>query len=111
MTLDENAIKEKLATTFPALTDANRKILANYLYKNPKKWSEDAEKFKDDVNKLIPEAYAASMRSSFALFGGMIAVAIIMIIGIIWWVITIFMKKNNKNIIDDPETVNSAFVS
>lgn len=103
-------IETKLKTSFMGLTDSNITILAHYLHKYPKKWRSDDENFVSDVNKLFPEAFAYNMRPSNALFGAIITIFIVMLIGILWWVITLFMKKNNKNVVNDPSFVNPNFI-
>lgn len=101
-------IEEKLLQNFSTLEKSNITTLAYYLYKNPSKWAE--ETFAADVNKLMPEAFAYNMKPSNALFGAIIAISVMLLIGLIWWVVTIFIKKNNKNVLNDPSVVNPAFI-
>ncbi|WBR61470.1 complex immune system [Drosophila suzukii associated hytrosavirus 1] len=106
--LSEKDIEKLLKTEFPNLSDANLSTLAHYMYKFPKKWSK--ETLKVDANKLMPEAYAYNMRPSNALFGAIIAIIVILLIGVIWWVVAIFMKKNNKNVLGNPVGVNPEYM-
>lgn len=106
----QTQIEEKLKTNFTGLNDSNITILAHYLYKNPKKWSQDDDKFVNDVNKLIPEAFAHNMMPSNALFGAIIAILVVLLIGLIWWVVTIVVKKNKNAVLPDPSIVNPAFI-
>lgn len=103
-------IEAKIKEKFSGLTDANITTLAHYLYKYPTKWRSADEFFVDDVNKLVPDALAANMRPSNALMGAMIAVFVIMLLALLWWVFTVFLKKNNKNVLADPNIVNPAFI-
>lgn len=109
-TLTQVELEAKLKTDFAGLSDSNITILANYLHKNPKKWRSDNQFFVTDVNKLIPEAFAYNMRPSNLLFGAIITILIFMLVGIMWWVITLFIKKNNKNVVNDPGFVNTNFI-
>lgn len=108
--MTQNEIQDRIRGNFINLSDSNVTILSHYLHKYPKKWRADEEYFVDDVNKLIPEAFAYNLRPANALFGAMIAIFIIMLIGVFWWVITLFIKKNNKNVINDPGFVNPNFI-
>lgn len=108
--LTQADIETKLKASFTGINDSNVTILAHYLYKNPKKWRSDDANFVADVNKLIPEAYAHNMKPSNALFGALIAIFIILICGLLWWVITMFVKRNNTNVLNDPSVVNPAFI-
>lgn len=103
-------IESKLKTHFAKLNNSNVTLLAHYLYKYPQKWRATDDYFVDDVNKLIPEAYAYNMRPSNALFGAIIAILIIMLIGLIWWVVVIAMKKNKNVVLPDPNIINPSFI-
>lgn len=109
-TLSEAEIDAKLRASFTGLSDSNITILMHYLYKYPAKWRSEDEFFLEDVNKLLPEAFAYNMRPSNALFGAVITIVIILLIGIVWWIISAFTKKNNKNVLNDPTIVNPAFI-
>lgn len=108
--LSQIDIETKLKESFTGISASNITILAHYMYKNKKKWSADSKNFITDVNKLIPEAYAYNMKTSNVLFGSIITICIILLIGLIWWVISIFIKKNKKNILDDPIIVNPVYI-
>lgn len=106
MTKEE--IEQQLKTNFPNLSEKNRTILINYMLKNTKKWKK--EEFNESVNKLMPEAFASNLRPSNALFGAIIAVIVILLIGVIWWVVSMLVKKNDKNVLNDPTIVNPTFI-
>lgn len=108
--LTQKQIEEKLKTKFQGITDANISILGHYMYNNPKKWKSDDENFLKDANTLMSDAFSSNMRPSNMLFGAVIAIIIIIVIAIIWWAISLFMNKNNKNILNDPSTVNNNFI-
>ena len=101
-------LEKKIKETFVGMDDSNVTIIAHYLNKYPKKWK--SETFKDDVNKLLPEAFAYNMRPSNTLMGAVIAVVVILLIAVIWWLVTKFVKRNNNNVIQDPTIVNPIFI-
>lgn len=109
-TMTQTEIEAKLKTSFIGLNDSNVTILAHYMYKYPKKWRSDDENFVADVNKIIPEAFAYNMRPSNALFGAIIAIIVILMIALIGWVVTIVMKKNKSNVLNDPNVANPIFI-
>lgn len=106
----QKEIETKLKTTFPQLSDANITILGYYLYKYPKKWRQEEEHFQEEVNKLMPEAFAHNMMPSNVLFGAIIVIIIIFLAGLLWWIISLFMRKNHKNVLNDPNVVNPVFI-
>lgn len=109
--LSQADIQKKLNDNFTGLSSDNVKILSTYMQKNPKKWKHDTdEQFTKDVNKLMPDAFAYNMRPSNMLLGGIIAILIIVIIGALWWIISMFVTKNNRNVIDDPMSPNTNFI-
>lgn len=108
--LSQSDIETLITVHFGDLSKANVTILSHYLYKYPNKWRSDDEYFKQDVNKLMPEAFANNMRPSNVLFGAVIAIFVIFLIGLIWWVISHFINKNNRNVLNDPSIVNPAFI-
>lgn len=107
--LTQAEIETKLKTSFTGITDSNITILAHYLYNNPKKWRSD-ENFTSDVNKLMSEAFAHSMKPSNVLFGAVLAILVLLLIGLFWWIIQLFIKKNNKNVLNDPSGPNPIFI-
>lgn len=108
--LTQAEIETKLKATFTGLNDSNITILAHYMYKNPSKWRSDSQYFAEDVNKITPEAFASNNRPSNIMFGVIIAVIVIMLLGLLWWLVSGFMQKNNKNILNDPSVVNPVFI-
>lgn len=102
----QSEIETKLKTSFTGLSDANIKILAHYMYLHPKKWRFDDEYFTEDVNKILPEAYAYNLRPSNIFLGAVIALVILLFFGLIWWGVSTLINKNNKNILDDPSSIN-----
>lgn len=108
--MTQEEIEKKLKEHFTGFNDANITILAHYMYKFPKKWRNDDENFVADVNKLVPEAFAYNLRPSNALFGAVITVIVFMIIGLIWWVVSAFIKKNKKEVLSDPNFANPSFI-
>lgn len=108
--LSQKDIEDKLKTTFSGLNDTNIRILAYYLYKYPQKWNPDNLTFAQDVNKLIPEAFAYNLRPSNMLLGAIISIGILLFIGILWWIIMIFINKNNNNLLDDPTVTNITYI-
>lgn len=110
--ISQSDIEKKLKANFNAFSDSNLNIIAHYLYNNPQKWSSagDDTKFVEDVNKLLPEAFASDMRPSNAIFGALIAVVVILLVAFIWWMFSSFLKKRNNNILSDPTIVNPTFI-
>lgn len=108
--LTQSEIETKLKIVFKGLSDSNITILGHYMYKHPTKWRSNEQFFAMDANKIAPEAFASSMRPSNVMFGVMIAVFVILLLGLLWWVISMFMQKNNKNVLNDPSVVNPVFI-
>lgn len=110
--LTQKEIETKIKTNFTNISDANVKIIGYYLYKYPSKWNQDGNdtEFMADVNKLMPEAFAHNMMPSNVMFGAVLVIIIMLLAGLMWWVISLFMHKNNKNILNDPNIVNPAFI-
>lgn len=104
----EKELTTKVKEAFPNLSDSNVSIVVHYLNKYPKKWSSDS--FKESVNKILPEAFAYNMRPSNALLGAVIAIVAILLVVIVWWLVSKFIKRNNKNVIEDPTIVNPVFI-
>lgn len=103
-------IEDKLKTEFSGFSDSNITILAHYLYKYPTKWRFDDINFKSDVNKLLSEAFTHNTRPSNLLFGAIIAICIIMLCGVLWWIVMLVINRNNKNLLNDPSVINSKFI-
>lgn len=105
---EKDDLTKKVKDNFPGFSDSNISIIVHYLNKYPKKWSNDS--FKDSVNKILPEAFAYNMRPSNALLGAVIAIVAILLIVVLWWLVGKFIKRNNKNVIEDPTIVNPVFI-
>lgn len=108
--LTQSEIETKLKDIFKGLSDSNITILGHYMYKNPSKWRSNDQYFTLDANKIAPEAFASNMRPSTVMFGIIIAVFVILLLGLLWWIISMFIQKNNKNVLNDPSVVNPVFI-
>jgi hypothetical protein len=109
--LSQAEIETKLKSSFTGISNDNITILSTYMKGEPKKWRIDTdEHFIVDVNKIMPDAFAYNMRPSNMLLGGIIALLIVIIVGALWWIISTFVMKNNKNVIDDPMTANTNYI-
>lgn len=108
--MSEKDIAEKLKTNFPNFNETNISILAHYLYNFPDKWSSSDTTFITDINKLMSDAFTYNVRSSNICLGVILAICFSMFFGIIWYIIVMFINRNNNNLLNDPSIVNTNFI-